>query len=297
MEIEGVGVKDSFFDLGGHSLLAVRLFAMIKKKWDLEYPISILFDAPSVEACAGMIRGSVEGDVESGTSSGVIHKPKYMHLVPMHGGAASERTPFFLVAGMFGNVLNLRHLAHLVGADRPFYGLQARGLYGDHGPHETFEEMARDYLEEIREVQEHGPYLLGGFSGGGIAAFEMARQLIEMGEEIRTVVLLDTPLPLRERPSRPDRLKIHTQRLTRQGPTYLTDFVRDRVAWEFSKFKARQGAGEVQAESPAEFRSEEIRAAFEGALPRYSMCPTPRFMFSSSGRASMWPTIWEAGES
>jgi thioesterase domain-containing protein len=35
---------------------------------------------------------------------------------------------------MFGNVLNLRHLAHLVGSDRPFYGLQARGLFGDANP-------------------------------------------------------------------------------------------------------------------------------------------------------------------
>ena len=273
--VEGVGVKDSFFDLGGHSLLAVRLFAMIKKKWDLEYPISILFDAPSVEACAEMIRPSVEGDLESGLAPGAVHKPKYMHLVPMHSGTPSERTPFFLVAGMFGNVLNLRHLAHLVGADRPFYGLQARGLYGDHRPHETFEEMARDYLEEIREVQEHGPYLLGGFSGGGIAAFEMARQLIEMGEEIRTVILLDTPLPFRELPSRQDRLKIHAQRLVRQGPTYLTDFVRDRVTWELTKLKASRGQAKTETESPAEFRSDEIRAAFEGALPLYTMGSLP----------------------
>jgi len=273
--IEGVGVKDSFFDLGGHSLLAVRLFAMIKKQWDLEYPISILFDAPSVEACAEMIRPSLEGAPEGDGASAVVHKPKYVHLVPMHTGTPSQRTPFFLVAGMFGNVLNLRHLAHLIGADRPFYGLQARGLYGDHRPHETFEEMARDYLQEIRKVQEHGPYLLGGFSGGGIAAFEMARQLIEMGEEIRTVVLLDTPLPFREIPSRRDKLKVHTQRLSRRGPAYLTEFARARVAWQLEKFKARGGQATSEAESPAEFRSDEIRAAFEGALPLYSMAALP----------------------
>jgi hypothetical protein len=57
----------------------------------------------------------------------------------MHDGEGGERTPFFLVAGMFGNVLNLRHLARLLGTDRPFYGLQARGLYGDQAPHDTFE--------------------------------------------------------------------------------------------------------------------------------------------------------------
>ena len=100
----------------------------------------------------------------------------------MAAAARADKLPFFLVAGMFGNVLNLRHLAQLVGSDRPFYGLQARGLYGDHQPHETFEEMARDYIAELRTVQPHGPYLLGGFSGGGITAYEMARQLAAEGE-------------------------------------------------------------------------------------------------------------------
>ena len=116
----------------------------------------------------------------------------------MHRGSGSEasKLPFFLVAGMFGNVLNLRHLAHLVGSDRPFYGLQARGLYGDHKPHETFEEMARDYIAELRTVQPHGPYLLGGFSGGGITAYEMARQLRgRRAKRSPLIVMLDTPLP------------------------------------------------------------------------------------------------------
>ena len=103
----------------------------------------------------------------------------------MHQGEGGPRTPFFLVAGMFGNVLNLRHLAHLLGTDRPFYGLQARGLYGDEEPHRTFEEAAADYIAELRTVQPHGPYLLGGFSGGGITAYEMARQLEADGERGR----------------------------------------------------------------------------------------------------------------
>ena len=95
---------------------------------------------------------------------------------------------------MFGNILNLRHLAVQIGQDRPVYGLQARGLYGDQSPHETFEEMARDYLAEVRQVQPHGPYFLAGFSGGGIVAYEMAQQLVVEGETAK-VVLLDTPYP------------------------------------------------------------------------------------------------------
>src|SRR5204862_7058623 len=112
------------------------------------------------------------------------------------GKRREQRAPFFLGAGMFGNVLNLRHLAHLIGQERRFFGLQARGLYGDHTPHETFEAMAADYIAELRSAQPKGPYLLGGFSGGGITAYEMARLLKSQGETIALLVLLDTPLPI-----------------------------------------------------------------------------------------------------
>ena len=109
---------------------------------------------------------------------------RFTHIVPMHDGDGGPRRPFFLVAGMFGNVLNLRHLAHLLGADRPVYGLQARGLYGGEPPHDTMEEAARDCIAEMRQVQPEGPYMVGGFSGGGITAYEIARQLEAAGEEV-----------------------------------------------------------------------------------------------------------------
>ena len=52
--------------------------------------------------------------------------------------------------------------------------------------------MAEDYLNEIRKVQPQGPYFLGGFSGGGITAYEMAYQLKQQGEEVALLVFLDT---------------------------------------------------------------------------------------------------------
>jgi thioesterase domain-containing protein len=76
-----------------------------------------------------------------------------------------------------------------------FYGLQALGLYGTQPPHESFEEMARDYLVELRRVQPAGPYLIGGFSGGGITAYEMAQQLCAAGEEVAFLALLDSAPP------------------------------------------------------------------------------------------------------
>ena len=61
-----------------------------------------------------------------------------------------------------------------MGRTQPFYGLQARGIDGVLEPHQSIEAMASAYLEEIRAVRPHGPYVLGGYSGGGLVAFEMA---------------------------------------------------------------------------------------------------------------------------
>lgn len=267
--VDQVGVQDSFFDLGGHSLIAVRLFSKIQQTYDVDYPISILFEAPTIAHCAALIKESIgDASVDNDDGKQGKHQTRYTHLVPMHAGKPGSATPFFLVAGMFGNVLNLRHLAHLVGADRPFYGLQARGLYGDHEPHETFEDMARDYIAEMKTVQPEGPYYLGGFSGGGITAFEIARQLVAAGDKIATLILLDTPLAHFEPLSSVDRMSIHWQRLRKNGAGYFTEWAKNRYRWELEKFKGRFSDSEDETK-PFDFQSERIELAFYRALARY----------------------------
>ncbi len=269
--VDKVGVQDSFFDLGGHSLIAVRLFGMVRKAFAVDFPISVLFEAPTVERCAALIRDARGGGDERAPGELAAHKARFTHLVAMHPGEGRKKTPFFLCAGMFGNVLNLRHLAHLIGTDRPFYGLQARGLYGDQKPHETFEEMARDYIAEIRKVQPHGPYLLGGFSGGGLTAYEMAQQLRDAGEEVALVVMLDTPLPTQPDLTLKDRAEMQVQRLRREGLGYVATWAQGRLEWEMKRLRARFEAPEP---IPAErFHNEAIEAAFRAALPRYGVRP------------------------
>jgi acyl transferase domain-containing protein len=275
--VSQVGVTDGFFDLGGHSLVAVRLFARIKRAFQVDLPMSVLFEAPTVEACAKLIRERTGATVAASgpTATTASAKPRYLHLVPMSSGRAAAgppRAPFFLVAGMFGNVLNLRHLAQLVSSERPIFGLQARGLYGEHKPHETFEEMARDYLAELRTIQPHGPYYLGGFSGGGLTAYEMAQQLRAQGEEVPLLLLLDTPLPKSEPLTARDKAMIHWQRLQRSKHNYLLDWAKSRLRWEFKRFRERFLAEPVALE-PTEFHNSEIEAAFRRALERYEVKP------------------------
>ncbi|MGR3698402.1 MAG: thioesterase domain-containing protein, partial [Roseovarius sp.] len=268
--LEQVGVEDSFFDLGGHSLIAVRLFGMIRKAYRVDLPISVLFEAPTIRACAALIEAQI-GPQETGQDAPTPQEPqrRFTHLVPMHRGEGGPKTPFFLVAGMFGNVLNLRHLAHLLGEDRPFYGLQARGLYGGAAPHDDLTEAATDMIAELRQVQPHGPYLLGGFSGGGITAYEMAQQLRAAGEEVALIVMLDTPLPQRRPLSRRDRLIIQWQELKSGGPLYPLHWAARRIAWEITKRRPK-----AQAETDTHhFHDSAIEAAFYRAIAKYQVRP------------------------
>ncbi len=271
--VTDVGVEDDFFTLGGHSLIAVRLFAMIRRQWKIDFPISVLFEAPTIARCAALIAARIGPEDETAAAAAAKADPagpRFTHLVPMHAGDGGPGSPFFLVAGMFGNVLNLRHLAHLLGNDRPFYGLQARGLFGDAEPHRTIEEAAADCVAEIRQVQTQGPYLLGGFSGGGLTAWEIGQQLRAAGEEVALMALLDTPMPVRPVLSLPDKAMIKLAEIRRGGPKFLAEWARRRIEWERSRRAI--AANEPDPTVPS-FHNAEIEAAFREAVGIYQMKP------------------------
>jgi amino acid adenylation domain-containing protein len=174
--VRQVGIRDNFFELGGHSLKAVRLFAKIVDVVpDFQPSLALLLKAPTVEQFAQSLRGA---------------PADWSYLVPLREGG--ERPPFFCIHGAGGNVLDMRELAMAMPPDLPFYFLQARGLDARSEPFSSVEETAECYIEQIRKVQPHGPYFLGGRSYGGTVAFEMARRLQTMGEAVGLVALIDT---------------------------------------------------------------------------------------------------------
>ena len=176
-----IGIRDSFFELGGHSLLSVRLLAQVERRFGRSLPLATLFAEPTIEHLARCLE-----------AAGVA--PAWSPLVPIQTGGT--RSPFFCVHPIGGAVQGYRHLARHLGTDQPFYGLQAPGLESMVGDtHTAIEEMATAYSRQIREVQPQGPYRLGGWSFGGVVAFEMARQLAATGEGIALLALFDTPVP------------------------------------------------------------------------------------------------------
>ena len=179
--VKGVGAHDSFFDLGGHSLLAVRLFSEIKRIMGVDLPLATLFQSgATLAALAQAVRTA--GDAAPAST--------LVALQP-HG----RGTPFYCVPGAGSDVSALEPLARHLGAERPFFGLQYPGTDGVEAPSECIEELAERHLREVRAHQPEGPYCVGGTSGGGIVAFELARQLAARGSRVALLALLDTHGP------------------------------------------------------------------------------------------------------
>ncbi len=172
-----IGIRDNFFELGGHSLLAARLMQRIGQALGKTVPLAMLLEAPTIERLAATLR-----------QDGWSHH--WSSLVPIQ--PVGSHSPFFCIHGVGGNVVGFRELAQHMKPDYPFYGLQSQGLDGKHACHTRIEDMAAHYLGEICTIQAKGPYHLGGFSLGGLVAYEMACQLLARGEEVGLLVLFDT---------------------------------------------------------------------------------------------------------
>jgi thioesterase domain-containing protein/acyl carrier protein len=192
LNVERVGVEDNFFDLGGHSLSASRLIAKVRQTFKLDIPLRSVFIDATVSGLAKQISQSSDMSYQFHES-----KQTWKYLVPMQPFGPAR--PFFLVAGAHAEEDEfLRYLSNLIphiGKDQPVFGFKPRGLDGLEEPPASVEEMAQDYLRELQAFQPQGPYLLGGECVGGVVAFEMARQLIQRGEKVGLLMLLDTRRP------------------------------------------------------------------------------------------------------
>ncbi|NJR61408.1 MAG: amino acid adenylation domain-containing protein [Cyanobacteria bacterium CRU_2_1] len=163
-------------------------------------------------------------------------------LVPLTLGG--NRQPFFCVHPMFGVVFPYLELAHHLG-DRSFYGLQPLGLDGKHPPFNQIEAMATYYIQAIQTVQPHGAYFLGGWSFGGLIAFEMAQQLTQAGQQVALLAIFDTPAPVTHtQPSLCQNLKFLLRTAIWSAMPFLLDYSAIATLSQPLKRSQPQQAGE-----------------------------------------------------
>ncbi len=181
--VRPISPQDDFFDLGGHSLLAVELFARIETTTGVRLPLASIFDAPTVGALTELVRSN-------GWST-----PAQSRVALT---ATGTRTPLFFITAGDGNSVGFGALARRLGPDQPFYSLQPRGLDGRAMLDTTVTAMARRHADQIRAVQPHGPYVVGGRCFGTLVAHEVTRLLEAAGEEVALEIALDSVGPLWE---------------------------------------------------------------------------------------------------
>ena len=223
------GIHDNFFDIGGHSMLAVSLVQRIAQDLQVDCPLRLLFQYPTVAGLSGALHLS-PADLQDGTAVQLL--------------AAGSARPLFFLSGTH----LYRNLAASLPVGSRVYGLLSAAEVGllEHGVRlPDVKELAASYIHTIRRLQPQGPYRLAGFSIGGVIAFEVACQLRTAGEQVETLALLDCAAPGFGFGHVARWLRKRTLQLQRHGLSYLK-----RVGTELTGAMSADGGNGVGSVYP-----------------------------------------------
>lgn len=206
--LERVGVNQNFFDAGGSSLQAALLTSRLSDELEVNVPTALIFDLADISEVALRLAELHPDLMAQRFGQAAVAKQLEAHSVSRRPNGSSgwhdllaplqpqgTARPLFMVHPPGGIVTCYRELAQEMGGEQPFFAIRSRGLYGSEDLPDSLEQMAADYVQAIQSVQTSGPYLLGGWSLGGLVAYEVARQLIDAGERVERMLLLDTTIP------------------------------------------------------------------------------------------------------
>ncbi len=184
----------NYFELGLTSLGVVNLLTFVEKAIDQKIGSSILFEYNTVERLSCYLRKNHVGILDRiysasyPVSAKSVHCVRFPELILLNENRQGR--PVFWFHGGLGGVQPYYILAEA--CERPFYGIQARGWMSEHPPIVGVQAMASYYIQAMQAVQSLGPYDVGGYSLGGLIAYEVIRQLQALGESASTLVMLDT---------------------------------------------------------------------------------------------------------
>ncbi|ELB88764.1 non-ribosomal peptide synthetase, partial [Rhodococcus wratislaviensis IFP 2016] len=179
--VDRVGTADSFFDLGGNSIVATRVITVLQERLGRQIPLQSMFLDPTPAGLALRV------DTENAAGSPVDEALGV--VIPLR--PTGEKPPLFCIHPGIGLSWGYAGLLQHLSQDRPAFGLQLPIISG--GPSfESIEQLAHQYVLEMRKVQAHGPYHLLGWSLGGVIAHAMAVELRREGEAVDTLAVMDS---------------------------------------------------------------------------------------------------------
>src|SRR5580700_6067711 len=176
LQLSSVDAEGNFFDLGGDSSLALQLFNEIARGCGRELPPVTIYCAHTIAALAMVLEQPAD--------------LRFPPLVLLKDGPTEP--PLFITHGLGESVIDFFQVVIHIQTAHPIQGMQAKGIDGTEEPFDRIEDMAQFYLNAIRQVQPHGPYLLAGYSLGGLVTLEMAQRLITDGEKVALLAMLDS---------------------------------------------------------------------------------------------------------
>jgi amino acid adenylation domain-containing protein len=269
------GLEDDFFEVGGDSLKAITFMIDLERALGLELSLTLITEAPKFGRLCEALR-------EHRTT-------RYVPLVPLKPG--NGLPPVFIIHGVGGCVAGLFPMTRRMTYPGAVIGIQARGLDGREPPHATVEAMAAEYLRAVKARQADGPYYLCGYSFGGLVAFEMARRLRELGDEVALVGLFDTMMSPLRRPLR-SWLSIMRRRVVQFAGSVVAAPMHTWPAavWKMGRRARERGRGFLKS-APTSVLKVTACALIASARYRPRFYPGELTLFSPVGREPSLPSL------
>ncbi|RAH69481.1 putative polyketide synthase [Aspergillus aculeatinus CBS 121060] len=202
VELSEVGDTVDLSQMGLDSLMSLAILGSLREKTGLTFSPDFLIEHPTVEGMLGALGLSpspvAKPVPEPAPASTNPTSPKSLPPAPiilLSGNPKTATRRLFLLPDGSGAAFSYATIPAL-DATTAVYAMNSPFMRDPHNFTVSVPDVTTQYLHAIKSRQPSGPYLLGGWSAGGVMAYELTRQLLARGEVVEKLVLIDSPFPV-----------------------------------------------------------------------------------------------------
>lgn len=177
LNLSSIHIDHNFFDLGGSSLSAIQMLNSIQKEFEKKISPSLFLGSASIRKLSLLIDNG-ESDLT------------WSSIVPIK--TSGHKHPLFCIHSGGAHVMFYKGFAKFMAKDYPVYAIQPSGIDGNLPYHDSIENMASQYIREVKAVQPTGPYHLLGTCFSNAVGLEMVHQLQSVGDNVASLYVIDS---------------------------------------------------------------------------------------------------------